>query len=40
MFEFRGEASLSWYLTEAETEGLREQTASEGIDGKLQAIAR
>ena len=40
MFEFRGEASLSWYLTEAETEGLRAQAASEGIDSKLQAIAR
>ncbi len=40
IFEFRGEASLSWYLTEAETKGLEEQAASEGIQGKLEAITR
>jgi hypothetical protein len=38
IFEFRGEASLSWYLTEAETKGLEEQAASPGIHGKLEAI--
>jgi hypothetical protein len=40
IFEFRGEASLSWYLTAAETQGLREQAESPGINAKLEAIAR
>jgi hypothetical protein len=39
IFDFRGEASLSWYLTGAETQGLREQAESPGINGKLQAIS-
>jgi hypothetical protein len=40
IFEFRGEASLSWYLAAAETQGLREQAESPGINAKLEAIAR
>jgi hypothetical protein len=40
IFDFRGEASLSWYLTKTETKGLQEQAESPGIEGKLQAITR
>jgi hypothetical protein len=38
IFEFKGEASLSWYLTEAEIDGLNRQADSPGIRSKLDAI--
>jgi hypothetical protein len=39
-FEFKGEASLSWYLTQDEIAGLEAQVASDAIQGKVAAIGR
>jgi hypothetical protein len=39
VFEFKGEASLSWYLTQAEIGGLRQQADSPGIRGKIADVA-
>ena len=38
IFEFKGEASLSWYLTRAEYDGIRDQAASADIGAKLQRV--
>jgi hypothetical protein len=38
VFEFKGEASLSWYLTEAEISNLRQQAMAPTITGKIAAI--
>jgi len=38
VFEFAGEASLSWHLDSDEVESLVEQAGSSGIQGKLNAI--
>jgi hypothetical protein len=38
IFEFRGEASLSWYLAKDETDHLLEQATSHGIRQKMAAI--
>jgi hypothetical protein len=35
IFEFKGEASLSWYLTRAELEGIRGQVESPAIRSKI-----
>src|SRR5581483_1643232 len=40
VFEFKGEASLSWYLTADEIAGLEDQVGSDAISGKIAAIAR
>ena len=40
VFEFAGEASLSWHLAPDEVDSLVGQAASRGITGKLDAIAR
>ena len=39
VFEFKGEASLSWYLTQAEIGGLRQQADSPAIRGKIADVA-
>ncbi|HYD39309.1 MAG TPA: hypothetical protein VEB43_00640 [Anaeromyxobacter sp.] len=39
IFEFRGEASLSWTLSAEELDAIREQVLSRGIQEKLEAIA-
>lgn len=39
IFEFRGEASLSWTLSAEELDAIREQVLSRGIREKLEAIA-
>jgi hypothetical protein len=39
MFEFAGEASLSWHLAPDEIDSLVGQATSHGINGKLDAIA-
>jgi hypothetical protein len=38
VFEFKGEASLSWYLTAAETDTICAQVASPGIAAKVAAV--
>lgn len=38
IFEFKGEASLSWTLSADEVEAIREQVVSPGISSKLDAI--
>jgi hypothetical protein len=40
VFEFAGEASLSWHLDPDEVNSLVDQANSKGIDGKLIAIRR
>ncbi len=38
VFEFSGEASLSWHLTNEERDAIRSQVSSSGIGGKVDAI--
>ena len=38
VFEFRGEASLSWTLSPGEVEGMVSQVDSKGIGQKLAAV--
>jgi hypothetical protein len=40
IFEFKGEASLSWYLTRAELDGILAQARSRGIAEKTADVAR
>src|SRR6185295_7813939 len=40
VFEFKGEASLSWYLIAEEIAGLEAQVSSDAIDAKIAAVAR
>ena len=38
IFDFKGEASLSWYLTRAELAGIRDQAGSRGIGAKVARV--
>jgi hypothetical protein len=38
VFEFSGEASLSWHLTNEERDAIGSQVSSSGIAGKVDAI--
>jgi hypothetical protein len=40
VFEFAGEASLSWTLAPDEIDALAEQVTAKGIDDKIEAIRR
>ena len=39
IFEFKGEASLSWYLTKSEYDGICAQAGSKGINEKIRHVA-
>ncbi len=38
VFEFSGEASLSWHLTPTEIGKIEAQASSDGISGKIAAV--
>jgi hypothetical protein len=40
LFELQGDASLSWYLTDAEIRAIERQTSSKNITEKLEAMKR
>jgi hypothetical protein len=40
IFEFKGEASLSWYLTQREYDGICAQAGSTKIDEKIRQACK